>query len=335
MGIHDRDYYRDDDGSWFSSLTRHGQVCTWIIVLNVIVYVAQISTRERYQPGDVDPYGYRMSELKPNSGPITENLDLSVKDVLHGQVWRLVTNAFLHDTSNFWHIVFNMLLLYWFGRDIESIYGPKEFLAFYLAAAVLAALAFIGCAAAGLGGGMASRALGASGAVMAVIVLFACHFPHHRIWIFFLIPVPVWLMVVIYVGFDAWGLLVTGGMEYGGGGVAFAAHLGGAGFGALYYLRGWRVLNWIPNWPSRISVGRRPKLKVYREEPPRRREARPVREQAPTPDAASSSSAVDEHLEAQVDAVLAKVARQGQDSLTDEERKLLQRASEIYRQRRK
>jgi membrane associated rhomboid family serine protease len=325
MGIHDRDYYRDDDGSWFSSLTRHGQVCTWLIVLNVILYVAQISTRERNQVG----------YLEPNSGPITENLDLRAKDVLHGQIWRLVTNAFLHDTNNFWHIVFNMLLLYWFGRDIENVYGPKEFLAFYLASAVLAALAFIGCAAAGLGGGMNTPALGASGAVMAVIVLFACHFPQHRIWLFFLVPVPVWLMVVIYVGFDAWGLLMTSsGPESGGGGIAFAAHLGGAAFGALYYIRGWRVLNWIPNWPSRMTVGRRPKLKVYREEPPRRRETRPVRNDQPAPEVASAAP-VDEHLEAQVDAVLAKVARQGQDSLTEEERQLLQRASEIYRQRRK
>jgi hypothetical protein len=214
------------------------------------------------------------------------------------------------------------------------VYGPKEFLAFYLASAVLAALAFIGCSAAGLGGGMNTPALGASGAVMAVIVLFACHFPHHRIWLFFLVPVPVWLMVVIYVGFDAWGLLVTSGEEFGGGGVAFAAHLGGAAFGALYYVRSWRVLNWIPNWPSRISVGRRPKLKVYREQPPRRREARPAGQQQPTPKVAATAS-VDELLEAQVDAVLAKVARQGQDSLTDEERQVLQRASELYRQRRK
>src|SRR5262245_34459028 len=324
MGIHDRDYYRDDGGSWLNSLTRHGQVCTWIIVLNIILYVAQISSRTRNE------IGY----LEPNSGPITENLDLSAKDVLHGQVWRLVTHAFLHDTNNFWHIVFNMLLLYWFGRDIESIYGPKEFLAFYLASAVLAALAFIGCSAAGLGGGMDTHALGASGAVMAVIVLFACHFPHHRIWIFFLLPVPVWLMVVIYVGFDAWGLLLQDGLGRSGGGVAFAAHLGGAAFGALYYVRGWRVLNWIPNWPASMTARRRPKLRVFREEPPPRRPQvrEPAREDS-TPEVATAP--VDEHLEAQVDAVLAKVARQGQDSLSEEERQVLQRASELYRQRRK
>ncbi|HLW63732.1 MAG TPA: DUF6576 domain-containing protein, partial [Gemmataceae bacterium] len=81
---------------------------------------------------------------------------------------------------------------------------------------------------------------------------------------------------------------------------------------------------------------RRPKLRVYREEPPpRRRESRPITEDEPTHKVAPAGSAADEHLEAQVDKVLAKVAQQGQDSLTDEERRVLQRASEIYRQRRK
>ncbi|HEV3145300.1 MAG TPA: rhomboid family intramembrane serine protease [Gemmataceae bacterium] len=329
MGIHDRDYYRNDGGSWFNSLTRHGQVCTWLIVLNVIMFVAQIAGHSR---PETDRPGRRHNA--PDAiiaGPITQNLDLNARDVLHGQVWRLVTHAFLH--ADFWHILFNMLLLYWFGRDIEGIYGSKEFLAFYLTSAVLAGLAFVACSAAGMGSGMESRALGASGAVMAVIVLFACHFPFHRIWVFFLLPLPIWVLVVIYVGFDAYQLLVQDALGINGG-VAFAAHLGGAAFGALYYVRSWRVLNWIPNWPSRMSVRKRPKLRVYREESPSRRAeaSKAPREEQPAEVAANP---MDEHLEAQVDAVLAKVARQGQDSLTDDERKVLQRASELYRQRRK
>src|ERR1700756_2644773 len=120
MGIYDRDYYRDGSGSWFSRLTQHGQVVTWLVVINIIVYIAQIATRVPYERGDPDlngEVGYRhFRSLKPNSGPVSEWLDLSCKDVIHGQVWRLVTHAFLHSTDDFWHIVMNMLLLWWFGR---------------------------------------------------------------------------------------------------------------------------------------------------------------------------------------------------------------------------
>ena len=45
------------------------------------------------------------------------------------QLWRLITGAFLHDPENWWHIVWNMLFLWWFGKDIEAMYGWKEFLA--------------------------------------------------------------------------------------------------------------------------------------------------------------------------------------------------------------
>ena len=46
-----------------------------------------------------------------------------------------------HDRSGIFHIVFNMLFLYWFGCTLEMMYGWREFLLFYLAAAVFAALA--------------------------------------------------------------------------------------------------------------------------------------------------------------------------------------------------
>ncbi|HLW68751.1 MAG TPA: rhomboid family intramembrane serine protease, partial [Gemmataceae bacterium] len=212
MGIHDRDYYRDDGGSWLSSLTRHGQVCTWLIVLNIIMFVAQIASHTRPDnlrfPTDED------GSVGIVSGPITRSLDLNAKDVLHGQVWRLITHAFLH--GDFMHILINMILLYWFGRDIESVYGGKEFLAFYLTSAVLAGLAFVVASAAGLGSGMQTRAIGASGAVMAVMVLFACHFPLHRIWLLLLVPLPIWIVVVLYVAFDAYQLLVQDAMGVSG-----------------------------------------------------------------------------------------------------------------------
>ena len=98
-------------------------------------------------------------------------------------------------------------------------------------------------------------------------------------------------------------------------------------FGLLRQGRG-RSMSWRP----RRRRGEEPALRVYRDEPPDRDDSDDGPEEpAPVP----ASPKVDEHLEAQLDAVLAKVAAQGQGSLTSAEREILKRASEVYRKRRR
>src|SRR5262249_39604855 len=75
---------------------------------------------------------------------VQEWAELDTRKLLHGQVWRLLTHAFCHERFGVFHILFNMLFLYWWGCTIESMYGTREFLAFYLTAAVVAGLAFVG-----------------------------------------------------------------------------------------------------------------------------------------------------------------------------------------------
>src|SRR5580704_18099015 len=97
----------------------------------------------------------------------------------------------------------------------------------YLLAAVVSSLAYVVSSEMHWQDG--ARAYGASGAVTAVMLICACHDPYRTILLFWILPVPIWLFVVFAVARDFLGLL--GGM----GKVAFAAHLGGAGFGYLYY----------------------------------------------------------------------------------------------------
>src|SRR5262249_20613990 len=152
--------------------------------------------------------------------------------VLHGEVWRLLTYGFLHSTDNLLHIILNMYVLFLFGREMEEHYGPREFLAFYLVGLMAAGLVDLGTARLGLNNtSLKSSVLGASGAVTAVMVLFAFHFPMKRILLLGLIPMPVWLLVVIFVGIDLLGMLFYDAVE--GERIAFAAHIGGAAFGAL------------------------------------------------------------------------------------------------------
>lgn len=306
MGIYDREYYRRDGPSFLESFTSQGKVCLRLIVLNALIFGLQIFTRQQVGPHQwID-------------GPITDALILNVSDVLHGQVWRLLTYAFLH--ADFWqHIVFNMLFLYWFGKDMEDIYGSREFLAFYLTAAFLGGVAFVLASVTGVSTGQ--YCLGASGAVTAVMVLYALHYPRNIIYLFMLLPVPIWLFVAFQVLQDTF-IFVSGVQS----GTAVVVHLAGAGFGFLYYKYQWRVLNLLPNLRSWQQERSRPKLRVYREE----EAVAPVSVAAPS----SSAAEVDEQLEAKLDAVLEKVARFGQSSLTDSERQILFRASEVYKKRR-
>src|SRR2546430_1200371 len=69
---------------------------------------------------------------------VQEWFELDTRKVIqHGQVWRLLTHAFCHDRFGIFHILLNMLFLYWFGCTVESMYGAREFLLFYLTAALV------------------------------------------------------------------------------------------------------------------------------------------------------------------------------------------------------
>ena len=174
MGIYDREYYRREGPSFLGSISERGKVCKWLIAINVAFFVAQIAsdkvtgwldvrtgrpltplTDEEVLKNSTAAQDYR--EMSPEkqrrfveqSRPDIEELRQKLEQeygsgVLQGQVWRLLTYAFLHSTDQSipWHIIFNMLFLWWFGHEMEELYGPREFLTFYLVAAFLGGIAF-------------------------------------------------------------------------------------------------------------------------------------------------------------------------------------------------
>lgn len=304
MGIYDREYYRREGPGFLRYLSEHGKICKWLIGINVVCFVVQTLTTGDQQHPDW----------------FTQNLDLNAAATLQGEVWRLLTAAFLHDPGSIWHILFNMIVLWWAGSEMEDLYGSWEFLLFYLVGAVLGNLAQLGFYVATTPGPelIYKAAYGASGAINAVLVLFAFHYPFRRVLVMWVIPMPVWLLVVLALAIDTFGFL---GVDPH---VGHAAHLGGAAFGLVYYKLHWRFLNLFQTLQSWRKS--RPRLRVYREEEPAPR--------APVSVATAPRSDVDEHLEAKLDQVLEKVARHGQDSLTESERQILFRASEVYKKRR-
>src|SRR5437867_2310921 len=108
MGIYDRDYYRREGPSYLDSFALRGQATKWIIIGTSVVFVLQLITRVQTPLGGWE------------SGPITKWLSLDPERVASGEVWRLLTYAFLHSESSLLHIVFNLWWLWLFGHYIEE-----------------------------------------------------------------------------------------------------------------------------------------------------------------------------------------------------------------------
>jgi membrane associated rhomboid family serine protease len=139
--------------------------------------------------------------------------------------WTLVTSAFSHIDAG--HLVFNMLALWVFGRDVAALLGPWRSLHLYLAGALLASLGHVVFQ---MLTGSDQPALGASGSVMTFSVVFAALYPTRRLMINFLIPVPAAVAVAGYLVLD-----LVGAIGGAGSGIAHAAHLGGALYGLVYW----------------------------------------------------------------------------------------------------
>ena len=221
------------------------------------------------------------------------------------QPWKaytLLTYGFLHAPNNLMHILANMYGLWLFGGAVEARYGSREFLWFYLFAIVVGGVVW---SLAEIPTGGLANMYGASAAVVAVMVLFAFLYPHQTILFMFVFPMPMWVLAVLLTGFDVMGAINRSGD------VAFTAHLGGAAYAAAYYKFGWRWSNWVPSRLKLPKLKRRPPLRVL-----------------------DPSDDEDDATEDVVDNILRKIREHGQDSLTRQERRILEEASREYQKRR-
>jgi membrane associated rhomboid family serine protease len=147
-----------------------------------------------------------------------------------------LTGMFLH--ASWLHILGNMLFLWIFGNNVEDVMGRVRFLVFYLAAGYAAALtqAFVTLHWAGDAAASVPN-VGASGAIAGVLGAYLVILPHARVvtLLFGFLPLPISAM--FFLGFWFLFQLWQGGFSLthpeSGGGVAFAAHVGGFLFGAL------------------------------------------------------------------------------------------------------
>lgn len=160
-------------------------------------------------------------------------------------VWTWVTSIFAHHPTNFFHIVGNSIVLYFFGPVLERRVGSKTFAVLFLASGVIAGLAQTGLVALGpvlFGAPPASVAtaggvLGASGAILAILGVLTVLNPNLTVYLYFLLPVPLWVITIGYAMLSVVGVVST--VNVLGGNVAHLAHLAGLVIGLVYgeYLR--------------------------------------------------------------------------------------------------
>jgi membrane associated rhomboid family serine protease len=194
---------------------------------------------------------------------------------------------------------------------MERMYGTREFTAFYLVAAIASGIGFVVWQ---MAIGYNARVIGASGAVLAVMTLFATHYPGLKIYVYGIFPIEIRWMIALYVLLDLWPVLQELRGGHPGSGVAHAAHLFGILFGWLYRRFHWHFSGWLRGF----SLQRLPRrwrqtqakrsLKVYDPEP-----------QA--------------NLESEVDRILEKIHEHGSGSLTEREQHILSQASQQYKNR--
>lgn len=166
-----------------------------------------------------------------------ENFLVSADALSAGRWWTLLTSEFSHIL--FIHFFLNMYVLATFGPIVEATIGSGRFITFYLLAAIVASLSHAAVSAFLLGH-PELPALGASGAISGVILLFAFLYPEARLLLLGIIPMPALVGAAVFVGLDIVGLIAQ--TEGGGLPIGHGAHLGGALTGTLYYLLAIRPL---------------------------------------------------------------------------------------------
>jgi uncharacterized protein len=145
--------------------------------------------------------------------------------------WTLLTAMFIH--AGFWHLFGNMITLYFFGISLYRLIGQNKLLLVYFGGGIVGNLLYV------LLGEPLSIVVGASGAVFAVAGALAVMVPKLPVRVYFVIPMPLWAVVVVFFGLWSIPGFIAG--------VAWQAHLGGLAAGLLagYFFRRSRAKYYI------------------------------------------------------------------------------------------
>ena len=223
--------------------------------------------------------------------------------------WSLIGYAFLH--AGFLHLLFNMMMLYFAGRLFLTFFTQKQMFGLYILAGIFAGIVFIASfnLLPMLAGGGDAKMVGASAAIMSILIAAATYTPYYQIRLLLIGTVKLWHVAIVFVLLD----LIQASTGNTGG---HLAHLAGAlfGFGYVKLLQNGtdltngvsRVLDFFADlFKPRKST---PFKKVHKNNNP------PVK--APV-------KSTKDITQKQIDDILDKISKSGYDSLTKEEKEFL------------
>jgi len=279
----------------------------WLLALNIGIYFLQLTL---FSPESI----YSVLALNPMRFP--------------REWWTVVTYMFVHAWLA--HLTFNMFTLWMFGPRLEHVWGTRTFVQFYLWCGVGGALAHLIFA-------QHSAVIGASGAISGVLVAYALRWPDEEVYLFGMIPMKSRWLIAAMIGMNIIFALSPGS------GIDWTAHLGGMAFGWLFLklssLGGLtRVRGWVSAAPEESEDMPRA---VPRNRSPIRDQARSVdevvarsnavvlRESKPLQHVPREESP--KEYAAKVNRVLDKISQHGLESLTREEKRLLEEMSRKLR----
>ncbi len=200
-----------------------------LLIINVAIFVIQYLFLEIITvPYTVDNVSVRitLSDFLIRFFGLNPISDFNSLDILLTPI-QLITYQFLH--GSFGHILFNMFALWMFGMELETLWGSKKFLIYYLLSGIGAGIfQLIIPPLLGSGG----LTIGASGAIFGILLAFGLSFPNRSVFMFpIFIPIPAKTFVLIIGGLQ----ILLGFLSNDG--VAYFAHLGGA-------ITGWILLKY-------------------------------------------------------------------------------------------
>lgn len=282
---------------------------TWLIASILAGFILQLLVDSPLVRG-----GTRFSEL----------MGLSIDGLKSGWVWTLLTHAFLHSTDFIVHVVINVLVLYFLGRELLPMLGTRRFLGLFAAATLVGGIFWATTHWQDEG----QMHIGASAAIDALLIVFACFFPNQQLsfLLFFLIPVT---LKPKHLAFGITGAAIIGFFCYEIPGhslpldisIASSAHLGGILTGYFYYrfvhdgqwfTSGGQAETDLPRWMKRTRRTERTSASVA----------------VPTPVPPTR-----EDIRVEVDRILDKINSDGFGALTPEEKRVLDEAKDLLSRR--
>ncbi len=305
----------------------YGNMVTRIIIVNISVFLlVNIIAVFFFLAGQIDKYPVVIKWLSLSSD---WQFNLT-------HPWVIFTHMFLHD--GFWHILWNMLMLYWFGRIVGDFLGNQRILPLYLLGGLAGGVAYFISAQVNMSMAIGDMALGASAAVMAIVVAAGIIAPNYIMNLLLIGPVKLKYIVAVLVLLNIFSIARIA--PNAGGNIA---HLGGAAFGWFFVLMLRegndlsipinRIINSISNFFNQLFNGA-PKS------PPRKKKPHVAYKNTNTSEAKKATkktmtsrrgNASSDHgtlsQQERVDAILDKIKMSGYDSLSQEEKEILFKAS--------